>query len=158
MSNIRTSRKGVFAMEYKVGTAGRVVVARLHEGEDLYEAIESIAAKENIKAATVTITGGMRKAQVVVGPKQEKPSLVPNFENFEGPGEVFGVGTVYWDDEGPKLHLHAAMQRGQNSVIGCPRGGAEIFLILEVTIIEINGINAARKTDPQMGLKLLKLE
>ena len=57
-------------MEYAVGKAGRVIGARLSEGEDLYECIEKIAAKENVNCAAVLITGGLRKASVVVGPKQ----------------------------------------------------------------------------------------
>ena len=145
-------------MQYSVGRTGRVIVARLSEGEALYESIESIAKKENIKSAAVLITGGFRKADVVVGPKQEKPKIVPNFKNFLGPGEVLGAGTIYWDDQGPKLHIHTAIGKGNEVTVGCPRGGASVFLILEVTIIEITGINAARKLDKQTGLKLLKLE
>jgi predicted DNA-binding protein with PD1-like motif len=49
------------------------------------------------------------------------------------------------------------MGRGQTHIVGCPRGGASIFLILEVTIIEITGIDASREMDPQTGLKLLKI-
>jgi predicted DNA-binding protein with PD1-like motif len=43
-------------------------------------------------------------------------------------------------------------------MVGCPRGGAKIFLILEVTIIEIEGIEAGRKLDENTGLNLLRFE
>ena len=142
-------------MEYSIGKAGRVVGARLFEGEDLYESIESIAKKEDIKAAAVLITGGFRKANVVVGPKQEKPKIVGNFKDFNGPGETLGVGTIYCDDTGPKLHIHTAIGKGDETIVGCPRGGAKTFLILEVTIIEIVGIQAGRKPDESTGLNLL---
>lgn len=145
-------------MEYAVGKAGRVIAARLFEGEDLYECIEQIAQKENIKSAAVLITGGFRKASVVVGPKQEKPKIVANLKEFAGPGEVLGVGTIYRDDEGPKMHLHSAIGKEGQVMVGCPRGGAKTFLILEVTIIEIEGINAARKLDEQTGFKLLRFQ
>ncbi|MFC1677436.1 PPC domain-containing DNA-binding protein [Planctomycetota bacterium] len=145
-------------MEYQVGSTGRVIAARLFEGEDLYESIESIAAKENIKSAAVLITGGFREANVVVGPKTETPKIVGNFKEFAGPGETLGVGTIYCDDEGPKLHLHSAIGKGDETIVGCPRGGAKTFLILEVTIIEITGINAGRKPDKNTGLNLLKFE
>jgi predicted DNA-binding protein with PD1-like motif len=46
------------------------------------------------------------------------------------------------------------MGRGSDIVVGCPRGGANVFLILEVTIIEITGINASRMAN-ESGLKLL---
>jgi len=143
-------------MEYSIGRTGRVIAARLFEGEKLYDSIEAIAQKEKIKAALVCITGGFRQADVVVGPKQEKPKIVGNFKNFAGPGEVLGVGTIYCDDKGPKLHIHTAIGKGDEVIVGCPRGGAKTFLVLEVTIIEIEGISAGRKFDEETGLNLLR--
>ena len=143
-------------MEYSIGKAGRVIGARLFEGEDIYESIEQIARKENIKSAAVLITGGFRKANVVVGPKTEEPEIVGNFKNFSGPGETLGVGTIYCDDTGPKLHIHTAIGKGDETIVGCPRGGAKTFLILEVTIIEIEGIQAGREFDKEKNLNLLR--
>ena len=145
-------------MEYAVGKTGRIIGARLFEGEDLYECVEEIAKKENIKSAAVLITGGFRKASVVVGPKQEKPKIVGNFKEFAGPGEVLGVGTIYCDETGPKLHIHTAIGKGNQIMVGCPRGGAKTFLIMEVTIIEITNLNAGRIPDKEKGLKLLRFE
>ena len=145
-------------MEYAVGKTGRIIAARLFEGEDLYETVEQIARKENIKSAAVLITGGFRKANVVVGPKQEKPKIVGNFKDFAGPGEALGVGTIYCDNKGPKLHIHTAIGKEGETIVGCPRGGAKTFLILEVTIIEIDGLKASRKPDKDTGLNLLRFE
>ena len=145
-------------MEYSVAKPGRIIAARLFEGDDLYESIETIAKNENIKAAAVLITGGFRQANVVVGPKQEKPKIVGDFHEFKGPGETLGVGTIYCDNEGPKLHIHTAIGKGESTMVGCPRGGAKTFLILEVTIIEIADTNASRKPDPQTGLNLLRCQ
>ena len=144
-------------MEYAVGRTGRVIAARLFEGEELYESIEKIAVDEHINCATVLITGGFRKADVVVGPSQEKPKIEPEHMDFTGPGEVLGVGTIYCDDKRPRLHLHAAMGKSGRNLVGCPRGGAKIFLILEVTIIEIEGIEATRTFDPETGWNLLRI-
>lgn len=145
-------------MEYAVGRTGRVVAARLFEGEDIYWCIEQMARDENIRSAAVLITGGVRQASVVVGPKTEKPKIVGNLKDFAGPGEVLGVGTVYCDNNEPKLHLHAAMGRDEEMIVGCPRGGASTFLTLEVTIIEIEGIKGGRKLDGDTGLSLLRFE
>lgn len=144
-------------MEYDIGKPGRIIVARLFEGEDLYESLEGLAKQENIKAAAVLITGGFAKADVVVGPKQIKPKIVGDVRHFAGPGEVLGVGTIYASDDGPKMHIHTSIGKGEGVLTGCPRGGAEVFLILEVTIIEIVGIDAKREFDPESGLNLLKL-
>ncbi|MHC4616501.1 MAG: PPC domain-containing DNA-binding protein [Planctomycetota bacterium] len=145
-------------MEYSVGRTGRVIAARLFEGEDIYQRIEQIACDENIRSAAVLIIGGVRQASVVVGPKTEEPKIVGNFKDFAGPGEVMGVGTIYCDNNEPKLHLHAAMGRDEEIIVGCPRGGASTFLTLEVTIIEIEGIKGGRKPDRDTGLSLLRFE
>jgi predicted DNA-binding protein with PD1-like motif len=145
-------------MEYAVGRTGRIIAARLFEGEDLYESVHKIARKENIRSAAVLITGGFRKAGVIVGPKQEKPKIVGNRNEFIGPGEVLGVGTIYCDNDGPKLHIHTAIGKKDEVVVGCPRGGTETFLILEVTIIEIEGLNGLRKFDEASGLNLLRFQ
>lgn len=145
-------------MEYAVGQTGRIIAARLFEGEDLYESIHMIAITENIKSAAVLITGGFRKADVIVGPKQEKPKIVGNMEEFAGPGEVLGVGTIYCDDEGPKLHIHTAIGKKDDVMVGCPRGRVKIFLVLEVTIIEIEGLSAQRKSNESSGLNLLRFD
>ncbi|HUV40544.1 MAG TPA: DUF296 domain-containing protein [Sedimentisphaerales bacterium] len=145
-------------MQYKVGKTGRVIAARLFEGEDVYQSIQSIAEKENVKCACVLIIGGFRQAHVVVGPKAEKPKIVGDFKQFSGPGEVLGVGTIYCDDEGPKLHIHTAIGKGDQILVGCPRGGAKTFLVLEVTIIEIDGILAKRKLDENTGVNLLQFQ
>ncbi len=145
-------------MQYATGKIGRIIAARLFEGEEIYECIEQIAKEQNVKNAAVFLTGGFREADVVVGPKEEKPKIVGNFRQFNGPGEVLGVGTIYCDNEGPKLHIHTAIGKGQETIVGCPRGGAKTFLILEVTIIEFEGIDAERKPDEKTGLKLLQFE
>ncbi len=145
-------------MEYAVGKTGRIVAARLFEGEDLFESVHEIALAENIKSAAVLITGGFRRANVVVGPVQEKPKIVPDHKDFNGPGEVLGVGTIYCDDEGPKLHMHTAIGTADGVMVGCPRDGTKTFLILEVTIIEIEGINASRKPDEKTGFNLLTFD
>ena len=145
-------------MEYAVGRTGRIIAARLFEGEDLYESIHEIAVAENIKSAAVFITGGFRQANIVVGPKQEEPTVIGEFRNFAGPGEVLGVGTIYCDKEEPKLHIHAAIGKADEVLVGWPRDGTKTFLILEVTIIEIEGLNAERKFDAKTGLNLLRFK
>lgn len=142
-------------MEYAVGKTGRIIAARLFEGEDLYESVHEIAVKEKITSAAVFITGGFRKARVVIGPKQEQPTVVGEFKEFAGPGEVLGVGTIYPDKEGPRLHMHTAIGKADETMVGCPRDGTKTFLILEITIIEILGLNAKRAFDPKTGLNLL---
>ncbi len=142
-------------MEYAVGRTGRVIAARLFEGEDLHECVHEIAAAEKITSAAVFITGGVRVANIVVGPKQEEPKVIGESRDFLGPGEVLGVGTIYCDGAEPKLHMHTAIGKADEVAVGCARDGTKTFLTLEVTIIEIEGLDAERRFDEKTGLNLL---
>jgi len=144
-------------MEYSCGKIGRVIVARGFEGEDVYGQIEGLARKENIASAAVFVVGGLRSAKVVVGPKNAHGPIEPVFRQFDDAREIAGVGTIFCDADGPKLHLHAAIGRGDEVIAGCPRGGATVFCVLEVIILEILGVDAARRVDPELGLELLRI-
>ncbi len=144
-------------MDYGIGKVGRVVVARGFDGENLYEQIESIAAKESIASASVLLVGGLRSAKVVVGPKDPNGPIEPVFVEFDDAREIAGVGTIFSDDDGPKLHLHTAIGRGKESLVGCPRGGAHIFAVMEMVMTEIEDVDASRQLDPSLGIKLLTL-
>lgn len=143
-------------MDYEIGNIGRVVVARAYDGEEIYPGVEGIAAKESINNAVVLMVGGMRKGKVVVGPKNPDGPIEPTFREFDDAREILGVGTIFADEQGPKMHLHAGIGRGDEPMVGCPRGGASVFCVLEIIIIEINGIDAKRLAD-ESPLKLLKL-
>lgn len=144
-------------MEYQIGSIGRVIVARGFDNEAVYEEIEGICAKENIHNAAVLVVGGLRKGKIVVGPKDPDGKIQPQYAEFDDAREIAGVGTVFCDETGPKLHLHGAIGRGTETLAGCPRGGATVFCVLEVVIMEINGVDASRTLDPSIGAKLLTL-
>lgn len=144
-------------MEYQVGDTGRVIVARGFEGDDVYAEIERIAAAEDVRCAAVVMLGGLRTGKVVVGPKNPTGPLEPIMREFADAREIAGVGTIFCDEDGPKLHLHGAIGRGDEVIAGCPRGGATVFCLLEVVIIELIGVDAARAVDPEIGLKVLTI-
>ena len=144
-------------MDYEVGRIGRVIVARGYDGEDVYAGIESIAAKEGVASGFAIVVGGLRTGKVVVGPESPDGELKPMMREFDDAREIAGIGTIFSDDEGPKLHLHGAIGRGDDVLVGCPRGGASVFCVLEIVIVEVLGVQASRAIDPQFALKLLTL-
>ncbi len=144
-------------MEYQVGKTGRVIVARGFDGDNVYAEIERIAAAENIRCASVIMVGGLRTGKVVVGPRTPDDITDPIMREFDDAREIAGVGTIFCDDEGPKLHLHGAIGRGDEVIAGCPRGGATVFCLLEVVIVELLDIDATRAVDPAIGLKVLRI-
>jgi predicted DNA-binding protein with PD1-like motif len=144
-------------MEYAGGQIGRVFAARLGDGEDVYACIREIARREAIGSAMVLLLGGARRGGVVVGPKRPDGPIEPMRRQFDDAREIVGVGTLHPADGEPSLHLHAAIGRGDDVIVGCPREGLDCFLVLEVFLIEVKGLQAARVTDPGSGLKLLAL-
>ena len=144
-------------MEYTQGTFGRVFVARLQDGESIYDAVHEIATKENIKSAAVLAVGGIRSAKVVTGPQNTTGRIVPHYEEFDDAREMVGVGTLFTQEGKPSLHFHAGMGRQDKSLVGCPRAGMSVYLVLEVTIIELIGVEAERVMDPEFGVHLLSI-
>ena len=144
-------------MEYVAGRIGRVFVVRLRDGDEIYPCLEGLAGKEGIQSAVVLCIGGVRSGKMVTGPKEALGKIEPMFSEFNDARELAGVGTIFWDGGKPSLHLHAAVGRGEETLVGCPRGGAVVFLIQEAVMIELLGIEAKRLEDPESGLKLLKL-
>ncbi len=144
-------------MRYTQGTIGRVFVARLDDGESIYDVVHEIAERETINAGTVFAIGGMRKGKVVTGPENTTGVVIPHYEEFDDARELVGVGTVFLHEGNPALHFHAGIGRGDSALVGCPRAGMSVYLVLEVIIIEMVGLAAERAYDEGSGLNLLRI-
>jgi len=142
-------------MQYRTGRIGRVFVARFNHGEDFLEGLKEIAKKENLRSGVCLLLGGLKKGEFVVGPEDESLPPKPMWLSIDTAHEVIAVGTIFWDEEGPKLHLHGAYARGKDVKLGCLRKSSEVFLVIEAILFEIEGINARRIYEPEAALKLL---
>ena len=147
-------------MQYTEGTIGRVFVLRLEDGEVLNDTIELFAREHAVACALVTFLGGSAGgSRVVVGPDAAQPNtVVPLVHTMEGSREALAVGTLIPNDTGePVLHMHAAAGREGGATVGCTRAGVEVWLVGEVVIQEIVGVDAQRVTDPATGFGLLQV-
>ncbi len=144
-------------MEYRQGKLGRVFVAKLNDGESIYEAVEEIAVSESVSSAVVMAVGGIRSGKVVTGPENPNGKVIPHYEEFDDARELVGFGTLFPQDGKPLLHFHAGIGREDTALVGCPRAGMTVYLTLEVVMIEIEGIDGERSYDPEYGVHLLKL-
>ena len=144
-------------MEYTTGAVGRCICIRLHEGDPVYASVQGVAEKEGVDAGVVFVIGGVKNGAVVVGPiDQDERPLRTMVEKFADAREIAGVGTLFRNEEGEaKLHMHAAIGKGTAPVAGCPRLGLDCWLVNEVIILELTGINAVRAKEAS-GLELLK--
>lgn len=144
-------------MKYQVGDLGRVVVAKFEDQDDVLENLRSITKKEGISAAAFYLVGGMREGKIVVGPERDEVPPTPVWRELGESHEVVGFGTIFYQDNEPKVHLHAAFGKKDSVKVGCLRENSRTFLVLEAVILELCGIHAVREFDPVSGLSLLRL-
>ncbi len=143
-------------MEYQVGTVGRVVVIRFGDGDDVLGGLAELVRKENIRAASFHLVGGMKKGRFVVGPETEEMPPRPVWRELDESHEAVGFGTIFWQEDTPKIHFHGAYGKHDNVKAGCLREGSECFLVLEAVVMELTGIDAIREFDTTSEMVLMK--
>lgn len=145
-------------MKASEGRVGRVFVIRLEDGDVVPECIERFAAQQGVSVAQVVMVGGIGGGQVVVGPRRShamppEPMLLP----VDGAHEVVGVGVLAPGEDGrPVLHVHGALGRSGGTLTGCLRPGVSTWLVGEVILSEILGVEARRVKDEVSGFALLQ--
>ena len=138
-------------MDYTKGNMGRVFVARLDHEEDLLSELNDLVRNEDIKSGFFFILGATGGALVVTGPKKKSVPPEINRSRFDDAKELLGMGSIFWESDAPKIHLHAAAGSNSGFVMGCFREYTEVFMVIEVVILEIEGITAERIPDKKMG-------
>lgn len=144
-------------MKYQIGKTGRVVVVRFEDKDDVLGNLVDLARKENIRAASIYLVGGMREGSIVVGPEKDEFPPTPVWRKLGESHEVVGFGTLFWLDDEPRVHFHGAFGKKDMVKVGCLRENSETFLVLEAVVVEIEGVTAKRELDPVSGMVLLKL-
>lgn len=146
-------------MQFSEGQLGRVFALRLEHGEPMPETLERFLAEQGVTCAAAIMVGGAEEgSRFVVGPEDGRAAPpAPMVAALAGVHEAAAVGTVFPDETGkPVLHMHAAFGRGDQTRSGCIRAGIVTWQILEIIVIEITGLDAARVQDPETGFALLQ--
>jgi predicted DNA-binding protein with PD1-like motif len=145
-------------VKYQVGETGRVVLAHFEDGDEIISNLSGIIRKENIRGAIFYLLGGIAEGRIVVGPMQDdaRPPE-PTWRELVESHETLAVGTVFWQGDEPRFHIHGTYGKFDAVKTGCLRGEARTFLIMEAVIVEFKGINAVRELDPVINMTLLKL-
>ena len=145
-------------MKYQVGQVGRCIVARFEDGDEILLNLSEIARREGLRAAVFYLIGGVKEGRIVVGPEKDELPPTPVWRGLSESHELVGIGTIFWEEDTPKIHFHGAYGKWDTVKAGCLREKADTFLILEAIIVEITGVNAVRELDPLSGMVLLKLK
>ena len=140
------------------GYIGRVFVIRLEDGDMIPKCIERFAEQNGVSVGQVILVGGIGDGEVVVGPRRSEetppePMLLP----IDGVHEVLGVGILAPGEDGkPILHIHASLGRSGNTVSGCLRPGVTTWLVGEVILYKILGVEVTRVRDDASGFSLMQ--
>jgi predicted DNA-binding protein with PD1-like motif len=140
------------------GRTGRVFVIRLEDGDVVPECVERFAKEKGVLVGQAILVGGAGGGDIVVGPRSSKemppePMILP----IDGAHEVVGVGVLAPGEDGkPALHVHAALGRAGQTMTGCLRQGVTTWLVGEVILYEILGVNLKRTQDRGSGFALLE--
>ncbi|OVE75038.1 hypothetical protein BVX95_00450 [archaeon D22] len=143
-------------MKYKEGQINKVYILKFDHGENFLEELNKFVIEKNIKSGIINFIGALDTGKIVQGPKKIHP-LEPFVSNFDVPKETVGTGTIFWSNKEPKIHIHGLFGDYKESFFGCLRGNANVFLIIEAIIYELD-IQAKRMYDEKTKLELLNLD
>ena len=149
--------KGFIDMEYSVGHTGRVILLKLNDDEDILESLESLALKEKIETGIFFVIGSLKEGSLVSGAKTEELPVIPLWHHLRNNHEVLGIGNIFKMEGRPKIHMHAALARGDQCLMGCLREKSKVFLVEEIMVFELLGIGALREKDMRTGLSMLRI-
>ena len=144
-------------MKYQVGEIGKVVLAHFEDGDEIISNLVAIVRKERIKGGVFYLLGGITQGRIVVGPMNDnvRPPE-PTWREIIDSHETLAIGTVFWQGDEPRIHIHGTYGKFDSVKTGCLRDEAKTFLVLEVVMLELKGINAVREIDPDIHMALLR--
>ncbi len=145
-------------MEYRSGNVGRVLVIRFDDGDDFLGELVRVIKAEHIRNGWFQVLGGLREAGVVTGPKEPVMPPEPIWRELSGAREVLGAGSVFWEENEPRIHLHAALGHHGETLTGCVRKGTKVYLVLELVLFELLGFDAGRPWSEEKGFNILTFE
>jgi predicted DNA-binding protein with PD1-like motif len=138
-------------MDYRKGSIRRIFAVRIDHGDDILSELSGLAIKEDIRSAFFIMIGAVGSADLVTGPKEKVVPPMTVWSSFDDAREILGAGNIFWENDAPKIHLHACTGNSKNMVMGCIRKKAEVFMVVEVFIIEMD-ILAERIFNETMGV------
>jgi predicted DNA-binding protein with PD1-like motif len=145
-------------MNYRAGTIGKILLARIDHGEPVVPALAELCRKEGVHSGWFFLFGALAAGRMVTGPREACLPPEPVWTGFPQPHEIVGMGSVAEKDGAPSIHLHASLGRGREVLTGCIRKEGEVFIVVEALVLQIAGLSASRKPDETSGLELLSVE
>ncbi len=130
-----------------------LIIAKLDDGENLFESLKEIIEKHGIKSGLVLSGIGMLRNFVLGyydGSEYQK-------KEFEDPCELLSLqGSITTKGE-TVIHLHTSLADESRNVVGGHLFEAEVCSLNELVIRKLDDIVLSRESNPVTGLKELDI-
>lgn len=144
-------------------TAGRKFMIAIGHGEDFFEALEKFCAEHGVRAGHIpTFIGGFSSIRLVgcAGPMEHPERPLWEEVELKRPLEVFGSGTLAWNEEENCLapHIHVSVGIKEEAAEGRTSHllGGIVQFIGELVVEEITTPEVTRRAAPDLyGVPLL---
>ena len=138
-------------MEYR--RFGSTIIARIDKDEEILEKVKELAARENIKLASVSALGALCDFTVGVFDTAEKKYIS---NSFQGPFEIVSLtGTINTMNGEFYTHLHMSAGNSKGQVFGGHLNRAVVSATCEMVVTVIDG-KVDRYYDEDVGLNLFQ--
>ncbi len=137
------------------GKVGRILIARILEGEDLYDAITKRAAEENVRAGFLSVIGSL--SDVKMGYYEDGEY---HYTHMNGPVEIVScTGDVALSEKNEVIvHAHIVVSDEKFMPFGGHLvQGSHVGATAELVIVEALDLDLRRVFDEKTKLKLLNL-
>ncbi|MFC1517045.1 PPC domain-containing DNA-binding protein [Candidatus Margulisiibacteriota bacterium] len=142
-------------MKVQEGKLGRVFILAFDHEEEILEPLKNFIKEKKIKAGFIYLLGAVQSGQIVCGPKETVVPPDPIKKELKEANELVAIGSIFWEGAEPKVHLHAALGKGEKTLLGCIRKAAKVFITIEALLLEVTDVNFEKKLDPKIGLPIL---
>ena len=130
-----------------------LIIAKLDDGENLFESLKEIIEKHGIKSGLVLSGIGMLRNFVLGyydGSEYQK-------KEFKDPCELLSLHGSITTEGKIVIHLHTSLADESRNVVGGHLFEAEVCSLNELVIRKLDDIVLSRKSNPVTGLKELDI-
>ena len=145
-------------MKYEEVKQGRSFILKFEHRDNFLEELTSFVKEKRIMAGKIEIIGAFKKAGGSVGPQKDELPVNPIIIDVNKVKEVLGIGTIFWHENEPKIHIHSAIGHESDLNLMCIRSNAEVFIVIEAILQEYVETTAKRKMDDEVKMPLLNFD
>jgi predicted DNA-binding protein with PD1-like motif len=139
----------------QAGRIGRIIIARIPEGEDLFEAVKKRAADKGVRSGFFSVIGSLSDVKMGYYKNGEY-----HYTHMDGPLEIVScTGNLALTEEGEVIiHAHIVISDEKFMAFGGHLvQNSHVGATAELVIIEGLNMDLRRVFDEKTQLKLLKL-